>query len=151
MHEGEVTRQSDGSHTVNYTPGKSGYHTIAVIQAIATEQQVVTTSYNTKARGGTFKLQLGSLSTHPIPWDADEDTISDFLNSSMAAISSFRVEKRAHGLLNYQYVIYFDTAIGDIANIFVDTTNLLGSDDEWDVVPLVNGKFSHINLDSPQL
>ena len=151
VHKGVVTRQSDSSHTVDYIPGKSGYHTIAVIQAVATEQQIVTTGYNTKARGGTFKLQLGSLSTHPIPWNADEDTVADFLNSSMAGVSSFRVEKRAHGLLNFQYVIHFDTAIGDISNISVDTTNILGSDDEWDVTPLVNGKFSHINLDTPQL
>ena len=151
VHKGVVTRQSDGSHTVDYIPGKSGYHTIAVIQAVASEKQIVTTSYNTKARGGTFKLQLGSLSTQPIPWDADEDKVADFLNSSMAGISNFRVEKRAHGLLNFQYVIHFDTAIGDVPNISVDTTHLLGSDDDWGVVPLVNGKFAHINLDSPQL
>jgi len=151
VHQGIVTRQSDGSHTVDYIPGKSGYHTVAVIQAVTTEQQLITTAYNTKARGGSFILQLRSLSTHPIPWDADEDTIADFLNSSMASVSNFRVEKRAHGLLNFQYVIYFDTTIGDVPNMSVDTTNLLGSGDEWDVTPLVNGKFSHINLDSPRL
>ena len=151
VHQGIVTRQSDGSLTVDYIPGKSGYHTIAVIRAVTTKQQIVTTGYNTKARGGTFVLQLGSLSTHPIPWDADKDAVADFLNSSMASVSIFRVEKRAHGLLNFQYVIYFDTAIGDAPNISVDTTNLLGSDDEWDVTAMMNGKFSHINMGSPQL
>ena len=151
VHKGIVTRKSDGSHTVEYIPAKSGYHTIAVIQATMIEQQIVTTSYNTKARGGTFRLQLGSLSTRPIPWDANEGTVADFLNSSMSSVSNFRVVKRAHGLLNFQYVIHFETAIGDVPNIFVDTTQLLGSNAVWEVKPLVNGKFSHINMNNPQL
>ena len=92
VYRGILNRQSDGSQIVDYIPRKSGHHTIAIVQAVTTEQQIVTTSYNTKGRGGSFMLQLGTLTTHPIPWDADEDMVAEFLNSARPWAASQTLE-----------------------------------------------------------
>ena len=103
--KGIIHRGNEGFYTVNYVPETSGFHTIAVVQAVSTEQQTITTGFNTKARGGTFRIKLGNLSTPPISWDADEDTLKNALDASMESISTFDVEKKVHGLFNFKYNI----------------------------------------------
>jgi len=148
--KGTVHRENDGLFIVDYVPEMSGLHTIAVVQAVSTEQQVITTGFNSKARGGTFAIKLGNLSTPPIPWDADEDLLKQALDSSMGNISTFGVEKKVHGLFNFKYVVSFETLLGDVPNFVVDTSNLIGDANGWDVDPVTDGKFSHIKVDQPK-
>ena len=149
--KGTIHREgNDGIYTVEYTPESSGFHTIAVVQATSTKTQVITTSYISKARGGTFSIQLGVLSTPPISWDADSDTWKIALDSSMGGLSRFSVQKQTHGLLNFKYTVSFDTLVGDVPNFSVDTSNLLGNANEWDVTSLTEGQFSHIAVKDPK-
>ncbi|KAL7538362.1 hypothetical protein ACHAXR_010787, partial [Thalassiosira sp. AJA248-18] len=147
--EGGIHRDIDGFYTVDYVPKTSGFHTVAVVQAVSTEEQIISTGYNTKARGGTFTINLGQLSTPPISWDADEVTLRNALDSSMENISTFGVEKKTHGLFNYKYIISFESLLGDVPNFVVGTSDLIGNANDWDVVSASDGKFSHIKVDEP--
>ncbi len=140
----------EGIYTVEYTPESSGFHTISVVHATSTTKQIITTSYTSKARGGTFSLRLGNLLTLPVPWDADSDALKSVLDSSMGGLSLFSVQKQAHGLLNFKYTVSFETLLGNVPNFSVDTSNLLGNANEWDVTTLREGHFSHIAMHSPK-
>ena len=144
--KGHVQRESGGYYSVSYTPTISGEHTIAVVQAVQTEQQIITTRYNTKARGGSFSIKLGNLSTPPIPWDADGKTIKNILDSSMRTVSSFHVDKQQEGLFNFKYVITFETLLGEAPDFVLDTLNLIGNVNVWDVSMTMQGEFKHIKL-----
>ncbi|KAL9189871.1 hypothetical protein ACHAXT_009546 [Thalassiosira profunda] len=141
-----VRREAEGFYSVSYVPETSGYHTVAIVHATSTEQQSITTGYNTKARGGTFAIKLGNLSTAPIPWDASADLIKTALDSSMSSISTFGVDKTPHGLLNFRVLIRFEAFLGDVPDFAVDTSNLVGNAKAWEVESLADGEFAHIKL-----
>lgn len=150
--KGTIHREGNESgYTVEYTPKASGFHTIAVVQATSTKTQIITTKYNSKARGGTFSIELGNLSTLPISWDADSVALKNALEYSLGSLSLFSVQKQAHGLLNFKYTVSFDTLIGNVPNLSVDTSNLIGNSYEWDVTSPTDGRFSHILIiDDPK-
>ena len=134
-------------YTVEYTPTTSGHHTIAIVQAVSLEQQVITTGYNTVARGGSFTIKLGNLSTPPLPFDVDVSMLKHALDTSMGTVSTFNVKKLDYGLFNFKYEITFETLMGDVPSFVVDTTNLIGNTNDWDVTTLSDGMFKHIKLD----
>eukprot|EP00804_Cyclotella_cryptica_P021433 CCRYP_005783-RA/>CCRYP_005783-RA protein AED:0.00 eAED:0.00 QI:831/1/1/1/1/1/3/2372/6166 len=144
--EGNVTRNQSGAYTVKYTPFKSGFHTVAVVMSISAEKQMITTGYNTKARGGTFTIMLNKKPSLAIPWDANEEHLEAILDLSFGSTSSFSVEKQSRGLFNFKYLLSFKTALGDVPELVVDTSNLIGNAEDWDVTTLVDGKFSHIKI-----
>lgn len=71
-----------GEYDVKYTPVKSGFYTFTVALSVSMEQLVITTGFNTKARGGTFKIILNKKPSRPIPWDSDANEIAAFLDDS---------------------------------------------------------------------
>ena len=144
--EGTVTQSSNGAYIVEYTPYTSGYHTISVVMSTSEEKQIITTGYNTKARGGTFTILLNKKPSLPIPWDSNEDEIAAFLDASFDSISTFGVEKHHHGIFNYKYTISFKTFVGDAPLFDIDTSNLIGNANPWETTTLENGKFAHIEL-----
>jgi len=145
--KGTVHRESEGYYTVEYTPTTSGHHTIAVVQAVSLEKQVITTGYNTVARGGSFIIKLGNLSTPPLPWDVDETALKHALDTSMSTLSTFNVKKLDYGLFNFKYDITYETLMGDVPSFVVDTSNLIGNINDWDVTTVADGMFKHIKLD----
>jgi len=145
--KGVVQRESEGYYTVEYTPTTSGHHTIAIAQAVSFEQQVITTGYNTVARGGSFTIKLGNLSTPPLPFDIDEATLKHALDTSMSTVSTFNVKKLDYGLFNFKYEITFETLMGDVPSFVVDTSNLVGNTNDWDITTVADGMFKHIKLD----
>lgn len=147
MTEGTLRRENDGFFTVEYMIKTSGWHTVAVVQAVSSKQQQITTGYNSKSRGGTFTIKVRNMSTHPISWDADKVALKNALDLSMEGISLFDVQKHAHGLFNFKYIILYDSLLGDVPDFVVDTSSLIGSTIEWDVTSLSDGKFAHINVD----
>eukprot|EP00970_Alexandrium_tamarense_P002964 scaffold427_cov103-Alexandrium_tamarense.AAC.19 len=147
--ETAVKSEGDGRYTVEYTPQTSGFHTIAVVQSVTVEQQQIITGYTSKARGGTFKLLLDGKPSSAIPWDADEETIRAILNSSFGDISTFSVEKHAHGLYNFKFIVTVDTALGDVPQLTAETSTLIGNVNEWNVVTLADGRFAHIKVAEP--
>ena len=146
VRQGTIHRGDEGFFTVEYIPQTSGFHTIAVVQAVSFKRQIITTGYNSKSRGGSFTIKLGTLSTLPISWDADKVALKNALEFSMGGISLFDVQKQTHGLFNFKYIITFESLLGDLPNFVVDTSNLIGNADEWDVASLTDGKFSHIKI-----
>ena len=144
---GTVTRSDAGFYEVEYVPRLSGYHTVAVVQSIACAQQKLTSSFSTRARGGTFVLELGALKSPPIAWDAPEETIKILLESSMASVSSFDVRKASHGLFNFQYTIRFETLLGEAPLFQVDASSLTGNSGDWTVESVADGRFEHIKPD----
>ena len=89
MNEGTIQCSSEGFFTVEYMPKTSGFHTIAAVQAVFSEQQQITTGYSSNLRGGTFITKLGNLSSLPISWDADKVALKNALDFSMGGISLF--------------------------------------------------------------
>jgi hypothetical protein len=148
--EGSVTRSDSGEYDVKYTPVKSGFHTVAIALSVSMEQQVITTGYNTKARAGTFKIILNKKPSRPIPWDSDAYEIAAFLDDSFGDTSTFEVEKQSHGLFNYKYIVSFKSLIGDAPLLVIDTSNLVGNANAWEVDTTQDGKFSHIRVSEPQ-
>jgi hypothetical protein len=57
--QGTIHRGDEGFFTVEYIPQTSGFHTIAVVQAVSFKRQIITTGYNSKSRGGSFTINLG--------------------------------------------------------------------------------------------
>ena len=145
--KGTLNRANEGFFMVEYTPKTSGWHTVAVVQAVSPKRQQITTGYTSKSRGGAFTIELGNLSTLPISWDANEEALKNALDLSMEGISSFDVQKHTHGLFNFKYVISYVSLLGDVPDFSVDTSNIIGSTIEWDIASLSLGKFAHIKVD----
>jgi len=139
---GNVTPLTHGIYEVDYTPQKSGYHTIAVVLTTSYETQVITTQYNTTYRSGTFSLSLEDKVTRPLSWDASASDMKHAIESFLK-LSYVELEKEPLGALNYRYSIKFKSSYGNIPNVIIDTSNLIGNSAPWTVISS-DGKFSHI-------
>ena len=110
------------------------------------EVQKILTSYDSFNRTGTFILQLDGKKTSPIPWDATSDMIKQSLKATLDF--NINVEKQVREKKNFIYVITFDRSKGNLPEIEVDTSKIVGCTSPWTIVS-EDGSFANIRVPSP--
>lgn len=125
-----------------YIATRSGDHTLSVVARTMMEVQTIQTNFGNLARGGYFYLSVGTQKTDPIPWNAKSEHIVTALEK-LEDIGNVTVVLERIDNLNSKYIVTFESKIGNVDEIQVDTMDLIGNGGIWTVTS-VDGVFSHI-------
>lgn len=129
---------------MEYTPEVAGSYTVVVALRTASEEMVITSSFDdaAQARGGTFTLYHQGDATQPIAWDASADVVERRLEGlpSIGTVDVSRSEVAA----GFVYTVGFVDAIGDVELLTVDDSALVeGTVD----IAESDGASAHIRTD----
>jgi hypothetical protein len=143
---GVFSELDDCSLKVSFVPILSGYHTIAVVARTFTEVQTVSTNFASFTRGGVFYVTYNNLRSLPVSWNASGVELMNALEQ-IDGIANVTVTREALDGMNHLYSITFDSEIGNVEAIEIDTSSLIGNDSPWQLSSQ-DGNFQHIMTSS---
>ena len=91
---------------------------------------------------GTFSIALNDEISLPVPWNTTEFEMTSVLGQ-ITGIDHVTVSRVQKDRMNHVYSVTFDSSIGDIPEMEVITSELVGSGNHWQVQS-TNDDFQHI-------
>ena len=99
-------------------------------------------------KSGTFSFIFMESKSHPIPWDASNKLIQSRLEDLMKNLKTI-VSREIVNNFNYRYFVTFPTVFGNLPELQINTSNLVGSKLPW-TVESINGDFQYTKIASPR-
>ena len=162
LNDTRVSYAGNGAYDVAFTPTVAGAYTVAVLQQTEAEVQVLTTTYASDKpsdREGTLRLSFATGTTHTVPaasaksvplaWDASAASVEAALNAFGADLVGEVSVLRKAKANGYTYTITFADVVGDLPQLTVDTSKLVGG--YATMTTLADGACAHVKTDPAPL